>query len=184
MKSRTQSSSKIEAKYLLTLEPIKLHDVSMSRAQDMFNRVRDALVVDAKRQRELGADMRKLSEAYNRYLALRREAEAHEESAKALKALLGPSAFTHAMESDESDAIGDELEVSPTVTELRNAAPMWQHVQQYLRFTSEAQVAEIVSFLDWVGIKTSRQAVEAAIKSHSQYFIVKKKGRESFVSLR
>jgi hypothetical protein len=173
-----------DARKLLTeLAPI-LHDADVARAKDVFNRVRDALVVDAKRQRELGKEMHKLSDAYHRYLALQRESKAHEDSANALKALLGSKAFIEAMSEDTSEAIGDELEIYPTVGDLRQAAPLWQHVQQYLRFVPEAQVGEIVEFLDWLEIETSRQAVESAIKTHPKMFKVRKSGRESFVSLK
>lgn len=181
MKAEVRNS---EARYVLTRVASLLHTTGMARAVDVFNRIRDALVVDAKRQREIGEEMHNLSDAYNRYIALQRESKAHEESAKGLQALLGPKAFVEAMKQDKSAAIGEELEIYPSARSLRESAPLWQHVQQYLRFVPEAQVGEIVEFLAWLEIETSRQAVESAIKTHPRIFAVKKRGREKFVSLK
>jgi hypothetical protein len=161
-----------------------LHDSRMARATDVFDRIRDALVVDAKRQKEIRAEMHNLSEAHNRYLSLQRESKAHEDSANALKSLLGPDALIAAMKQDDSDSIGSEMEIYPAVAQLREAAPLWQHVQQYLRFVPEAQVGEIVDILRWLKIEANRQAVESALKTHSRIFRVRKQGREKFVSLK
>jgi hypothetical protein len=161
-----------------------LHDGVVASAQDVFTRIRGALIVDAKRLREIATEQEKFSEAYNRYLALQRESRAHEESANALRALLGPDAFVEAMSTDKSDAVGWEIEMSPTAQELREKTALWQHVRQYLRFVPEAQAGEMVSFLQWVGIRVTRQAVESAIRSHPREFAVKTRGREKFISLK
>jgi hypothetical protein len=174
----------IEATKNLTDVVLMLHSIAVARSQDVFSRIRGALVVDSKRLREISAEMDKLSESYNRYLALQREAKAHEDSSNALRALLGPKAFAEAAMTDKSDAVGYEMEIYPTTEELREAAPLWQHVQQYLRFAGEVQVGEVLSFLDWMEIKTSRQAVESAIRVHPRVFAVRKKGREKFISLK
>lgn len=179
-----QEARNTEARNMLTELAPMLHDADMARAQDILKRICDALVVDAKRQREIAVEMHKLSDAHYRYLALQRETKAHEDSSNALKALLGSKAFVEAMSEDSSDAIGEELEIYPTVRELRESAPLWQHIQQYLRFVQEAQVGEIVEFLAWMDIETSRQAVESAIKTHSRIFKVRPSGRERFVSLK
>jgi len=174
----------VDANNILTSVAHLLHDAFVARAQDVFNRIRDALVLDAKRQRELSSEMHKLAEAHNRYLALEREAKAHEDSANALKAFLGSTAFVHAMQTDTTDAIGEEMEIYPTVADLRRDAPLWQHVQQYLRFVPEAQVAEIIAFLDWLDIETSRQAIESAVRAHPKVFAARNSGREKFLSLK
>jgi hypothetical protein len=61
---------------------------------------------------------------------------------------------------------------------------LWEAVQQYLRFVEEAQVGEILAFLTWAEIKTSRQAIDAVVSRHKKVFQIKKRGREKFVSLK
>jgi hypothetical protein len=173
-----------EARQYLTYVASLLHTSCVPKANDFFDRVRDALVVDAKRQKEIRAQMNDLAEAHNRYLALQRESKSHEDSSNALKALLGRKAFDAVVKEDKSEVVGSETEWYPTIEQLREDASLWQHVQQYLRFMREAQVGEILNVLGWLEIETSRQAVESALKTHSRIFRIRKQGREKFVSLK
>lgn len=175
---------KNDAKNLLTSFASLLQDSSVARATDIFRSMRDALALDAKRMEEISGELTKLADSYNRYLALKREQETHYKSSRQLAALLGPRGFLDAMKSDKSDAIGEHIEIIPSPAELRESAPLWQHVYQYLRFVPEAQVNEIVLFLNGLQIYTSRQAVESTIRTHPSLFRVKKRGREKFISLK
>jgi len=156
----------------------------VARAHDVLSRIQGALTVDAARMKEISVEMAKLADAHYRYLALQRESAEHEKSAQGLMALLGPKAFVAVMTNDKTENIGYEVDISPSPAELRQAASLWEHVRNYLRFVSESQVGEIVEFLQWLGIETSRQAVESAIKTHGRVFQIKKRGRERFVSLK
>jgi hypothetical protein len=44
-------------------------------------------------------------------------------------------------------------------------------------------VADILGFFEWIGYKTSRQAVESIIKTHKSRFAVRKDGWHRFMSL-
>ena len=156
----------------------------MARAHDVLSRIQGALTVDAARMREISAEMAKHADAHYRYLALQRESAEHEKSAQGLMALLGPKAFVALMTNDKTENIGYEVEMSPSPAELRGSAALWEHLRNYMRFVPESQVGEIVEFLQWLGIETSRQAVESAIKTHGKVFQIKKRGRERFVSLK
>lgn len=156
----------------------------MARSGDVLKRIQSALVVDASRLREISEEMDKRAEAHHRYIALRRESEAHEKSAQHLMALLGPDGFLGAMKTDKSDAIGWQVEIVPSPAELRAQAALWEHTAQYLRFVSDARIGEIVDFLSLLSIETSKQAIESAIRTHPKVFAVKRKGREKFISLK
>jgi hypothetical protein len=56
-------------------------------------------------------------------------------------------------------------------------------IEEYLRVASRAKVAEIVEFLQAVGLTyAKRQTVESVIKRHPYDFVVTKDGRQKFVS--
>lgn len=174
-----------EATNILTRGALVVLNSRMARISDVQRRIRGALVLDAKRLREIADEMDKIAEAHNRYLALQRESEAHEKSAHGLAALLGPDGFYEVMTSDKSEAIGYQVEVIPSPRELRDRAALWEHVAQYLRFVPEgAQVGEILAFLAALGIETKRQAIESALRTHRGVFSVRKRGREKIVTLK
>ncbi|MGA8152207.1 MAG: hypothetical protein WB952_14740 [Terriglobales bacterium] len=180
----TNRARNIDASNSLDNVAVVCFNSLVARAHDVLNRIQGALAVDAARMKEIAAEMAKHADAYYRYQALQRQSAEHEKSAHGLMALLGPKAFVAVMTNDQTDSIGEEVDVTPSPTMLRASATLWEHVQNYLRFVPESQVNEIVEFLGWVGIETSRQAVESAIKTHGKVFQVKKRGRERFVSLR
>jgi hypothetical protein len=156
----------------------------MARFHDVLSRIEGALTVDAARMKEIAAEMGTYADAYNRYLALMRESAEHERSAHGLMALLGPEAYVAVMQKDKTENTGYEIDITPNPRALRESTPLWEHVRSYLRFVPQAQIGEIVEFLGWVRIKTSRQAVESAIRTHAKTFQVKPRGREKFVSLK
>jgi predicted S18 family serine protease len=60
---------------------------------------------------------------------------------------------------------------------------LWQVLQLYLIFAEEAQVADILAFLEHVGYETSRQAIESTLKTHKETFAIRKDGWDRFISL-
>jgi hypothetical protein len=60
---------------------------------------------------------------------------------------------------------------------------LWEILEVYLSFVTEAQVADILGFFEWIGYKTTRQAVESIIKTHKHRFAVRKDGWDRFISL-
>jgi HrpA-like RNA helicase len=158
--------------------------LDMAQAADILKLVGRTLVADAKKMKELTAKMAELTESYNLYLDCQRQYKQREKSVHGLKALLGPEAYVSVMRADRSDTIGEDVDTYPHAGELREKAQLWEHVAQYLRFVSEAQVGEIVEFLGWLGVETTRQSVESCVRHHPKSFALKKRGRERFISLK
>lgn len=148
------------------------------RHQDVKQKIVAALTVDAKRLAEISEEMSKYGEAYHRYIALQREQRAHEESAKKLVGLIHEQ--INDLDLSDQNQFWEEFELWKDPTDLE----LWEAVQQYLRFVEEAQVGEILAFLTWAEIKTSRQAIDAVVSRHKKVFQIKKRGREKFVSLK
>jgi hypothetical protein len=49
----------------------------------------------------------------------------------------------------------------------------------------ESKVGTIQAFLNWIGMEdVTRQAIESALKRHSNLFEIKKKGHERYVALK
>lgn len=71
------------------------------------------------------------------------------------------------------------LEKGPQLKNLK----LWEVLEVYLSFVKEAQVADILGFLGWVGYPSSRQAIESTIKTHKDRFRVRKDGWDRFISL-
>jgi hypothetical protein len=71
------------------------------------------------------------------------------------------------------------LEKTPHLKRLK----LWEVLEVYLSFVKEAQVADIIGFLDWIGYESSRQAIESTIKTHKSRFRVHKDGWDRFIAL-
>ena len=67
---------------------------------------------------------------------------------------------------------------------LRHELELWEIIEEYLQFVPEARVREILEFLEHIELSTSRQAVEAAIKSRPKKFTIRKRKGENIVSLK
>ena len=171
--------SKNEAKGILDKLARLLYDALVMKAPDLVAAVTRRAEHDSKQKAKWGRLMRRLSSAYNSYLDAQRHLEEHEKSQQKLTAFLGPLIVC----PDEVETYEDVEELS-RIENLRRSLELWEAVEQYLRFVSEAKVADILECLELVSIKTTRQAVEACIKSRPKVFVVSKRKREKFVSLR
>jgi DNA-binding transcriptional regulator YdaS (Cro superfamily) len=155
----------------------------MASATEVLTLIGAALAHDARRLKYLSEEMAKHADSHSRYLGLQRDSETHEESARGLTALLGAKGFQRLLCEDKTDAIERQLNGAPSPTELRNGAVLWQHLAQYLRFASQAQMEQILDFLAQLEIDATRQAVESAVKTHPRVFAIMKRGRQRFITL-
>jgi hypothetical protein len=71
------------------------------------------------------------------------------------------------------------LEKTPHLKNLK----LWEVLEVYLSFVKEAQVADILGFLEWAGYESSRQAIESTVKTHKSRFRVRKDGWDRFIAL-
>jgi hypothetical protein len=137
--------------------------------------------------RSKGREMEKLSWAYHRYLDLDSETEASGRRMTYLIGLLGPDRVEEMMAVDEGACLRETLEAHPSSPrELREKLSVWRAVREYLRVVpGQCKVGDIQAFLSWLGMRNvTRQAIESALKRHSDWFNVTKKGHERYVELK
>lgn len=130
----------------------------------------------------LEKSLKPLTEGYRKYMDVRDRIQARMKTIEKLTALVG-----YGLTPDTQGAEGESPEAEEVVNrsfEHRRNLELWEAIVQYLRFQNEAQVGDILEFFEAVGIKTSRQAVEAAIKAHPRVFRTQKRKREKFISLK
>jgi hypothetical protein len=77
----------------------------------------------------------------------------------------------------------DKMEAVIGKTNHLQYLKLWELLELYLSFVSEAQVADILGFFEWIGYKSNRQAIESTIKTHNSRFAVRKDGWDRFISL-
>lgn len=160
--------------------------LQVPRARDVLSTMHAAILTDAKRLGELATQRQarvecSLTEAHYRFLANMRETEATEKSLHAVVALIGPAGFNQLMDADKSGRVWFETELSPSPTELRDQATLWEHIHTYLGFVREARISEVGEFFLSVGIVTTRQAIESSLRTHPKAFGLRKRGRELFL---
>jgi hypothetical protein len=151
-----------------------LYDVLGMGVGDILVGVKGQLEYDRDKLSDIRNEMDSLRQQYNRYRDLSEQLDKREDSMNKLVALLGP----------KLNAIIGEVPLYNQIRQQNPQLELWEAVEQFLRFKSEARVNEILEFLKMVGRSTSRQAVEATINVHPKVFTVRKHKREKFISLR
>ncbi len=130
-------------------------------------------------------EMKKLAIDYNRFVDLMAENAKRRERVSRIIGVLGPEGLLEAMKEDESDTIGETVEISPSAVMLRDELPLWEAMVEYLSHVPEARITEMVDFFTSCGRENAnRQAVESALKRRRAFFKTRKRGREKFISLR
>lgn len=126
--------------------------------------------------------MNKLSSAYREYLDLEDQASRYEERMKRIVAALREmhdfgEVSLSAKERDVSKTIGIAMDA--------HAVPLWEIMVAILEEFRELQVIELETAFEQLGIKTSRSAIESAIKTHKNTFRMRGgEGRAKFISLK
>lgn len=156
----------------------------MRLKQDVYQRLQKRLVYECDKMRAARQRMNELSSQYNEYRDL---AEGLNESTKRMSyiiGLLGPARFGETAEADDALCLR-ELSESDAQRQ-REKLRLWRAIREYLRETpGKSKVGEIEEFLTWIGLKgVTRQAIESALKRHSDWFKVTKQGHERYVELR
>jgi len=100
--------------------------------------------------------------------------------------LLGPDRIEKIMKNDETKSLQETLAENRSPQQLREGLRLWVAVREYLReVPGKSKVGDIQAFLDWLGMEdVIRQAIEFALKRHSDSFKITKKGHERYVELR
>ncbi|MGO9542553.1 MAG: hypothetical protein ACLPN2_18385 [Terriglobales bacterium] len=120
---------------------------------------------------------------YRRYLDLETEAKRYENRIRRIGgALRNMSAMGQhgAVLLDKGKDWGDEISVANS----EESIPLWEIFATILAETGEIQVIELERMLDHLKFKTTRSAIESALKTHPNEFRVRMSGRNKFVSLK
>jgi hypothetical protein len=177
--------SKSEAKECIDKFASNLYDVFGMRASALVSAMAKRLSHDEHERERLEAELESLSSGYNKYMDVLGQIKTHERSIDKLKAIIGygASPFISLLGYTQPES-PDDVEAEKKGRELRRNLELWEAIEQYLRFTPEAKVRDVLDFMETVEICASRQSIEAAIKAHPRIFRIQKKKREKYVSLK
>jgi hypothetical protein len=131
---------------------------------------------DVENLKAIDAEQSKHRTAYLRFLDLEAEKKFKTERLRCSSSLV-----THIMvetEGLEPDAAFDEYVIP--VSDLS----LWEAMRSILKHSGEIQLVELQHALEPFGQSVTRGAIESAIKTHSDVFQARTRGRERFVSLK
>jgi hypothetical protein len=147
---------------------------------------------DAADLHKIGDEMNKLRPAYQRYRDLSERVKAKEERVRLALALL--AARPSEIEEDEQGRLREKgqlaelCDVAGVVVDSPQGearkAPRWKLMREIVRQVVEVQVIDLERAMASLGVKTTRQAIESGLVTHSRTFRIIKRGREKFVSLK
>lgn len=176
--------SKNEAKILVDRFASNLYSAFDMRSTALASAMYERLKHDEAERDRLERELAELSAGYNKYLDVLTHLKAHERSIDKLKAIIGYGATPFGVLLYTSPESPDDVEEEKANRVLRRSLELWEAIEQYLQFDREARIKDILEFVQFIGMKASRQSVEAAIKAHPKVFRVVKRKREKFVSLK
>src|SRR6266568_1267984 len=184
-KKTTQLQTNPNATYFIdTVAHSAYASLAMPSANDVIDAMQQKLAHECRKKAALRNDLKKLAEAYHRYVDCEGQLNSSELAIQTLLGLLGEANVKTLADSDEGGVVKGELSASPRPKELRKQMPLWKAMEEYLKVAKEARIGEILIFLDALGIKgATRQAIESARKRHWPLFESRKSGKESFLSL-
>lgn len=159
-----------------------LHNVFMARFSDVVDGLGKQAIADADDICKTGEEMEELRPAYQRYRDLAEHLDGRTERIRIALALLAKQEKWHLGEAfGILDKAGVELE---DPAEIRESMSLWKMIREVVRQTEELRIVELENIMNALKVKTSRQAIEAAIDAHKRTFHVRRSGREKFVSLK
>ncbi len=177
-------SSKSGANIIVDTLARYLYDAVDMRATALITAMEQRLCHDEQVREKLEEELKSLSSGYHKYLDVLGQLKAHDRSIERLKAIVGIGAAPAPAIQYMGPETPEDADEEAANKKLRRNLELWEAVEQYLRFVPEAKVREILDFMELIKIRTSRQAVEAAITAHPKVFRVLKRKQEKFVSLK
>jgi hypothetical protein len=134
-----------------------------------------------RRVKAAGAEMRKLTDAFQRYQELRQERNKGERRVLRLAALLYPGDMPQNEDTARLGHMISDIDNAPRKADL----PLWEALEEYLAVVGEARPIDAADMLEgFVDRKVTRQAVESAVRRHPDIFQVRGHQGESLISLR
>jgi len=164
----------------------KEHHSPVPDNSELERQFRARLVHEAAKLREGRSRMKEYEAAYHAYQDLEKECAGRERRMKRIAALIGGEALGKIGSSrskSDKQAFADTVFLTDVV-EMREQTPLWQLLFEFLLLRGKARVPEILDFMWAVGMAdVTRQAIESAVKSHSDVFRVAKVGNEKILGL-
>ncbi|MGB8771526.1 MAG: hypothetical protein WCC92_18075 [Candidatus Korobacteraceae bacterium] len=151
-------SNKSAIKLLHIFETFEYDDSVTEPISQILKAMKQRVEYEARQLKMMDAELEQLAEAYHRYEDLSEASQAKARLLDRLEAILGKTKHLQYLK-------------------------LWEVLELYLNFVPEAQVADILGFLEWVGYKSTRQAIESTVKTHNTRFAVRKEGWDRFISL-
>ena len=125
-----------------------------------------------------------LRPGYQRYRELTEELRVREERARITAGLFAGAVATDADAAVFAAVIDKLKQAGLSDVIVADEAPLWKILREVLRQVPEMQVIDLEHVLRDLGLKTTRQAIDSAIAAHNGTFIIRKRGREKFISLK
>jgi hypothetical protein len=157
-KSLAEIGNKSARKLLHLLSRYAYDDSVTKPISQILRGMKQRVEYENRQIRNIGDEIARLADGYHRYLELSESLSAKVDLLNKLETI---------------------IEKTKDVQDLK----LWEILMVYLTFVPEAQVADILGFFEWVGYKSTRQAIESTVKTHKDTFIVRKDGWDRFISL-
>jgi hypothetical protein len=123
-----------------------------------------------------------LRSAYREYVDLEAQAARYEQRIKRIAAAFRE---THDFEDvGKSARSGKNVSKTIAIAVDAYAVPLWEIMVAILEEFNELQAIEIELAFKQLGIKTSRSAIESALKTHANVFNIRTRNRDKFISLK
>ena len=153
--------------------------------QDALDAVKEQLTSECQRVQEIRDEKKKHAASYHRYVALQKELLQRAETIDELAGILGPDDAYKAMLANSSDAIGNTVEVHTSMGQHRENLPLWKAIRWYVGYVGEARMNDVILFLAALKIEgANRNAVDSALRTHPETFVVRQKKREKYIALK
>jgi hypothetical protein len=151
-----------------------------ARANDVVCTLYHRFLRECRRFTEIRDEMEKHSDAYFRYCDLRRERERVRAVIVRVHGVLGK--FSPPISSE----FAKEISFRPLMSdETRRDLKIWEILELFLSAKEDkASLGDFQGFLSFTEIDATPQAVESAIKVHSELFETHGEGRERLLTLR
>ena len=159
----------------------KLDSEAMPTQEDIVESLLRLLKYQCSRIAEDREEMLKNEESYRRFLDLRRDADSREDRVHRLMGLIGPDHFFEGADQQiiERGLFGDDPD---EVQALRERLSLWEAISEYLAVAGETRISQVQVFLNHMGIKATRSAIDSALRQHGEAFKIRKRGRDKYVA--
>jgi hypothetical protein len=154
----------------------RIKELRMLRIAQVIEAMKNQLKSDADEVQTMNAELQELLPKFRRYNEVSELARLREKRVQRLASMLG----NHMGTADLRKA----LQQADTEVDDETEYPLWQLILEIARQVPEIQAVELEETLDELGFDVSRQAIESAIRQHAEDFVVTKRGKEKFISLK